>query len=161
LKGRLEWIGHCFSLPGGFRLGIRNAIFLLGILALACTGQALAQGKIRLTIESWRNDDLKIWRDPLIPAFAKKNPDIEIVLAPTAPAEYNAVLDAKLKAGTAGDLLACRPFDKSLAIYNAGELVPLNDLPGMANFSEVAKAAWSPDESKAGDGRIQTVPVRR
>ena len=126
----------------------RFAVFLLGILALASAGQALAQGKIQLTIESWRNDDLKIWRDTIIPAFTKKNPNIEIVFAPTAPTEYNAVLEAKLKAGTAGDLVACRPFDKSLEIYNAGHLVALNDLPGMANFSEVAKAAWSTDDGK-------------
>src|SRR5215471_10791495 len=124
------------------------ATFLLVILALASVGQALAQGKVQLTIESWRNDDLKIWRDTIIPAFTKKNPNIEIVFAPTAPTEYNAVLGAKLKAGTAGDLIACRPFDKSLVIYDAGQLVALNDLPGMDNFSEVAKAAWSTDDGK-------------
>src|SRR5215471_17512623 len=126
----------------------RPPILLLVILVLASMGHAIAQGKVQLTIESWRNDDLKIWRDTIIPAFTKKNPNIEIVFAPTAPTEYNAVLDAKLKAGTAGDLIACRPFDKSLEIFNAGQLVPLNDLPGMANFSDVAKAAWSTDDGK-------------
>src|SRR5215468_6436525 len=124
------------------------ATFLLVILALASVGQALAQGKVQLTIESWRNDDLKIWRDTIIPTFTKKNPNIEIVFAPTAPTEYNAVLDAKLKAGTAGDLIACRPFDKSLDIYNAGHLVALNDLPGMDKFSKFALAAWSTDDGK-------------
>ncbi len=78
----------------------------------------------------------------------KKHPNIEVVFSPTAPTEYNAVLGAKLKAGTAGDLIACRPFDKSLEIYNAGQLVALNDLPGMGNFSEIAKAAWSTDDGK-------------
>src|SRR6516165_12329111 len=126
----------------------RSPIFLVVILALASMGQALAQGKVQLTIESWRTDDLKVWRDKIIPAFTKAHPDIEVVFTPTAPTEYNAVLDAKLKAGTAGDLIACRPFDKSLAIYNAGQLVALNDLPGMENFSEVAKAAWSTDDGK-------------
>ena len=60
----------------------RFATFLLVILALASVGQALAQGKVQLTIESWRNDDLKIWRDTIIPAFTKKHPNIEIVFAP-------------------------------------------------------------------------------
>ena len=78
----------------------------------------------------------------------KKHPDIEVVFSPTAPTEYNAVLDAKLKAGTAGDLVACRPFEKYLEIYKDGELVALNDLPGMENFSEVAKATWSTDDGK-------------
>jgi raffinose/stachyose/melibiose transport system substrate-binding protein len=83
-----------------------------------------------------------------LPAFAKKHPEIEIAFSPTAPTEYNAVLDAKLKAGTAGDLITCRPFDKSLDVFKAGQLVPLNDLPGMENFSELAKAAWSTDDGK-------------
>src|SRR5271166_1374698 len=108
----------------------RFATFLFG-LALAGIGTIWAQGKVQLTIESWRSDDLKIWRDTVLPAFVKKHPNIEVVFSPTAPTEYNAVLDAKLKAGTAGDLIACRPFDKSLDIYNSGQLVALNDLPGM------------------------------
>jgi raffinose/stachyose/melibiose transport system substrate-binding protein len=123
----------------------------LAFVALGMTGflgSALAQGKVRLTIESWRNDDLKIWQETILPAFMKKYPGIEVVFAPTAPTEYNAVLDTKLKAGTAGDLITCRPFDKSLELFNAKHLDSLNDLPGMNNFSEVAKAAWSTDDGK-------------
>ncbi|MBV9274460.1 MAG: carbohydrate ABC transporter substrate-binding protein [Verrucomicrobia bacterium] len=122
--------------------------FWLGLLLLAGFGMDRAEGKVQLIIESWRNDDLKVWRDTIIPAFTKKHPDIEIVFSPTAPTEYNAVLDAKLKAGTAGDLIACRPFDKSLDIFNAGQIVALNDLPGMENFSKFALAAWSTDDGK-------------
>jgi raffinose/stachyose/melibiose transport system substrate-binding protein len=126
----------------------RFLTYLLGLVCLASVGGVWAQGKVQLTIESWRNDDLKIWRDTILPAFMKNHPDIQVVFSPTAPTEYNAVLDAKLKAGTAGDLVACRPFDKSLVIYNAGQIVALNDLPGMENFSDVAKAAWSTDDGK-------------
>ena len=92
----------------------RFLTFLFGLVSLAGIGSIWAEGKAQLTIESWRNDDLKIWRETILPAFVKKHPDIEVVFSPTAPTEYNAVLDAKLKAGTAGDLVACRPFDKSL-----------------------------------------------
>ncbi|HEU4741045.1 MAG TPA: ABC transporter substrate-binding protein [Meiothermus sp.] len=120
-------------------------ILLLGLVALS---PALAQNKVKLTIESWRNDDLKIWQETILPAFMKKYPNIEVVFAPSAPTEYNAVLDTKLKAGTAGDLITCRPFDKSLELYNAKYLESLNNLPGMNNFSEVAKAAWSTDDGK-------------
>jgi raffinose/stachyose/melibiose transport system substrate-binding protein len=126
----------------------RFATILFGLWSLVGTGTVWAEGKVQLTIESWRNDDLKIWRDTILPAFMKKHPGIEVVFSPTAPTEYNAVLDAKLKAGTAGDLVACRPFDKSLEIYNSGQLVALNDLPGMDNFSDIAKAAWSTDDGK-------------
>jgi raffinose/stachyose/melibiose transport system substrate-binding protein len=126
----------------------RFATFLFGLMSLAGIGTVWAQGKVQLTIESWRSDDLKIWRDTILPAFMKKYPNIEVVFSPTAPTEYNAVLDAKLKAGTAGDIVACRPFDKSLQIYDAGQLVALNNLPGMDNFSDLAKAAWSTDDGK-------------
>ena len=126
----------------------RFEIFVLGLVLLAGFEPGWGQEKVKLTIESWRNDDLKIWRDTILPAFTKKHPNIQVVFSPTAPTEYNAVLDAKLKAGTAGELIACRPFDKSLDIFNAGELVALNDLPGMGNFSEIAKAAWSTDDGK-------------
>ena len=125
---------------------MKNLVLTVSLLSVLA-GAAGAQ-KTTLTIESWRNDDLKIWRDEIIPAFEKTNPSIHIVFAPSAPAEYNAVLDAKLKAGTAGDLITCRPFDKSLNLYGAKQLVSLNTLPGLNNFDAVAKAAWSTDDGK-------------
>jgi raffinose/stachyose/melibiose transport system substrate-binding protein len=109
---------------------------------------ALAQ-ETTLTIESWRNDDLTIWQDTIIPAFEAAHPDISVTFAPSAPTEYNAALNAKLEAGSAGDLITCRPFDASLELYEAGQLADLSDLPGMENFSDVAKTAWSTDDGSA------------
>ena len=102
-----------------------------------------------LTIESWRNDDLAIWQEKLIPAFEAANPGIKVVFSPSAPTEYNAALNAKLDAGSAGDLITCRPFDASLELYNKGHLADLTALPGMENFSDVAKSAWQTDDGKA------------
>ncbi|PJF09944.1 ABC transporter substrate-binding protein [Pseudorhodobacter sp. MZDSW-24AT] len=110
-------------------------------------GPALAQ--TTLTIESWRNDDLTIWQETIIPAFNAQHPDISVVFSPTAPAEYNAVLNSKLSAGSAGDLITCRPFDASLELFNQGHLTDLTDLAGMANFSDVAKSAWQTDDGAA------------
>ena len=102
--------------------------------------------QVTLTIESWRNDDLSIWEDTIIPAFEAKYPNIHVVFAPTAPAEYNGVLNTKLQGGTAGDLITCRPFDASLELFQQGYLASLNDLPGMENFNDVAKSAWITDD---------------
>ena len=102
-----------------------------------------------LIIESWRNDDLVIWQDQIIPAFEAENPGIKLKFTPSAPAEYNAVLNSKLDAGSAGDIITCRPFDASLALYDAGHLADLSDLSGMANFSGVAKSGWSTDDGSA------------
>ncbi|SKA06127.1 ABC transporter substrate-binding protein [Consotaella salsifontis] len=117
------------------------------LLASSVLGSAsLAAAETTLTIESWRNDDLSIWQDKLIPAFEKQHPDIKVVFSPSAPPEYNAALNAKLDAGSAGDLITCRPFDASLELFNKGKLADLTSLPGMENFSDVAKAAWSTDD---------------
>ena len=104
---------------------------------------------VTLNVESWRNDDLAIWQQKIIPAFEAKNPGIKITFSPTAPTEYNASLNAKLDAGSAGDIITCRPFDASLDLFNKKHLADLTALPGMANFSPVAKAAWSTDDSKS------------
>jgi raffinose/stachyose/melibiose transport system substrate-binding protein len=121
----------------------RLTSLLLGTTLLAGTAQAQ---DVTLTIESWRNDDLSIWQDTIIPAFEAAHPGIKVTFAPSAPTEYNAALNSKLDAGSAGDLITCRPFDASLELYNKGKLADLTDLSVMSNFSDVAKAAWSTDD---------------
>lgn len=115
---------------------------------LAVASYAVAQDKT-LTIESWRTDDLGIWQEKLIPAFEAKNPGIKVVFSPTNPPEYDAALGAKLEAGSAGDIITCRPFDKSLDLYKKGQLADLTSLPGMDGFSNVAKSAWQTDDGAA------------
>ena len=119
------------------------------LLATTILGSAIAASAedVTITIESWRNDDLTIWQDKIIPAFEASHPGIKVQFTPSAPAEYNAALNAKLEAGSAGDLITCRPFDVSLAMYDAGHLADITGLEGMANFSPVAKSGWSTDDA--------------
>lgn len=123
-------------------------VVLTLVVALAPVSQPVsqAQDEVTLTIESWRNDDLAIWEDVLIPAFNAHYPEINVEFTPAAPTEYNAALNAKLEGGTAGDLITCRPFDLSLDLFNEGHLVSLNDLPGMEHFGAVARSAWVTDD---------------
>jgi raffinose/stachyose/melibiose transport system substrate-binding protein len=121
--------------------------FLMSSMILVGAAQASA-APVTLTIESWRNDDLAIWQDKIIPAFEKTHPGITVKFSPTAPTEYNAALNAKLAAGTAGDLITCRPFDASLQLFQKGKLTPVNGLKGMGNFSTVARTAWTTDDGK-------------
>lgn len=127
----------------------KTALKTLLLAAVAMTALAGTASAGKLTIESWRNDDAAIWKDKIIPAFNAKYPDIQVEFAPTAPKEYNAALNARLEGGTAGDIITCRPFDASLELFNKGHLAALNDLPSMANFSDVAKSAWTTDDGKA------------
>jgi raffinose/stachyose/melibiose transport system substrate-binding protein len=126
----------------------------LNLLGLALSGTALVATSamaqdVTLIVESWRNDDLILWQDKIIPAFEADNPGIKVNFTPSAPAEYNAVLNSKLQAGSAGDLITCRPFDASLALYDAGNLAALDDMEAMSNFSDVAKSAWQTDDGSA------------
>ncbi|WP_127754248.1 ABC transporter substrate-binding protein [Devosia sp. 1566] len=118
---------------------------LLASTFLGSSGLAFAQ-QTTLTIESWRNDDLPIWNEKIIPAFESAHPEINVEFAPLGPTEYNSAVGAKLEAGTAGDLITCRPFDLALAQFTQGYLAALNDLPGIENFSDVAKSAWTTDD---------------
>jgi raffinose/stachyose/melibiose transport system substrate-binding protein len=122
---------------------VRAGVAVAGLMV----GLGLAQaGSLR--IESWRNDDVDIWNSKIIPAFNKIYPDIKVEFAPSPAKAYDASLNARLDAGTAGDLITCRPFDSSLALYKKHHLDELNDLKGMENFSSIAKAAWSTDDGK-------------
>jgi raffinose/stachyose/melibiose transport system substrate-binding protein len=118
---------------------------LLGTTVRA--GTAVAQD-VNLTIESWRNDDLAIWQEQIIPAFEASHPGIKVTFAPAAPTEYNAALNSKLDAGSAGDLITCRPFT-SIELFNKGQLADLTGLAAMANFSDVAKSGWTTDDGSA------------
>jgi raffinose/stachyose/melibiose transport system substrate-binding protein len=120
------------------RLLLASALFL-------AVGPAKA-ADVTLTIESWRNDDLPMWQETIIPAFEAKHPGIKLKFTPSAPTEYNAALNSKLEGGTAGDLIACRPFDASLTLHQKGHLVPVQGLEGMKSFSALAKGAWSTDD---------------
>lgn len=125
---------------------MKTSLKLALLASTLLAGGAACAADVTLTIESWRNDDLAIWQEQIIPAFEAGHPGIKLVFAPTAPAEYNAVLNSKLDAGSAGDLITCRPFDAALELYNKGKLADLSDLAAMASFSDVAKSAWQTDD---------------
>ena len=128
---------------------MKKTTLVLALLGSSFLASSFAAAQTTLTIESWRNDDLSIWQEKIIPAFEAKHPEIKVKFTPSAPAEYNAVLNSKLDAGSAGDLITCRPFDGSLALYDAGHLADLSGLNSMANFSSVAKSAWQTDDGSA------------
>ena len=123
-------------------------LFTAALLGSSLLCPAAHAQEATLTIESWRNDDLAIWQEKLIPAFQAAHPDIKVVFSPSAPTEYNAALNAKLDAGSAGDIITCRPFDASLDLFKNGKLADLTELSGMENFSDVAKSAWTTDDGK-------------
>ena len=115
-----------------------------------CMLGALAQGTgaTTLVIESWRSDDKVLWDKVLIPAFERSHPGMALKFVPTAPTDYDTALAARLAGGSAGDIIACRPFDTSLALYRKGYLERLNGRAGMENFPASALVAWQTDDGR-------------
>ena len=102
-----------------------------------------------LTMETWRVDDQALWQQTLLPLLHKTAPDLDVKLNPVKTSEYDATLQQRLENKTAGDLIICRPYDQSLALFKAGHLVDLTDFPGMENFPSFAKSAWQTDTGAA------------
>ncbi|WP_075794683.1 ABC transporter substrate-binding protein [Massilia putida] len=127
----------------GLRLRALRRFLLLALAPLWLSAHA---GTI--VLESWRTDDRDLWESVLIPAFERKHPGISVRFAGTAPTQYDAALADRLAAGTAGDVVACRPFDVSLALYRKGYLERLNGLPGMEHFNARARLAWQTDDGR-------------
>lgn len=114
--------------------------------ALVCSSLAHAG---TLNIESWRVDDKTLWEDVLLPAFYKAHPGITVKFSPTSPPEYDSALNARLAAGTAGDLITCRPFDVSLDLFKKGHLDKLDGNAALKSFPESSQVAWQTDDGKS------------
>ncbi len=101
---------------------------------------------VTISIESWRIEDAMAWEETIIPTFEASYPNIHVEFIATAPGEYSGAVQAKLAGGTAGDIITIPPFDIALALFGAGFLAPLTDLPGLDNFESFALNGWSTDD---------------
>ncbi len=125
----------------------RQSFILPAMLALLCVLQNAVAGT--LVVESWRADDKELWDTVLIPTFQKKYPGIEMRYQPSAPTEYDASLQRRLANNSAGDLIACRPFDVSQALYRKHYLEKLDGKAGMENFPASSLEAWQSEDASA------------
>lgn len=96
-----------------------------------------------LRLETWRVEDEPRWAQHILPAFSQAHPHIKISPSLTSPTDYDRVLEQKLTSGKAGDLIACRSFDRSLELYNKGHLQDLTAMPELRKFRSHGKVAWT------------------
>ncbi len=137
---------------------MRKALSLLMVvsLLLVVTSMAAAQDDvIELTMGSWRTEDLEQW-DAIIGAFNEEFPNIQISFEPTLNTEYDASLLASLEGGSGPDLITCRPFDISLALFNREFLGEVTDIvdgatteAGDPAFGPVARSGWIADDGES------------
>lgn len=131
------------ALPESMR-ALRFPIFLI-LMSLALCSVARAQ---TLVIESWRTEDQALWDNVLLPVFHRQHPGITVKFSPTARALYDQTLATRLETGSAGDLISCRPFDASLALYTQGHLQALDGLPALRHFPASSRIAWQTDDGR-------------
>lgn len=134
-------------------------VLLAGILAAGCAAPAAPlptptpaptatasptapPPEVVLTLGAWRISSERM--NLILNRFNRVNPRITVRLEPVLSGEYDAVLDAQLKGGTAPDMFFLRSFSASQKLFNQGYLASLADLPGLAqNFEPPMLAPWT------------------
>ncbi|HUV07067.1 MAG TPA: extracellular solute-binding protein, partial [Spirochaetia bacterium] len=137
-------------------------ILLLSLMFLAGIGFAGGQKegaatqaeKVQLDFWSWRTEDTKIYND-LIAMFQKENPGISVKYSAYKTDEWNTIISAAMKGGTAPDIVHLRAYGGLEQYAAPGYLVPLDDkVPALKNFSPVALSGVTARK----DGKMYGVP---
>jgi raffinose/stachyose/melibiose transport system substrate-binding protein len=109
--------------------------------------------EVVLTLGSWRPEDVE-QMTRILAKFHEQYPTITIKFDPTSAPDYDAALEAQLKAGTGPDLMYLRSFSISRNLFNQSFLEPLNDVSGVKDHYESAMLApWETE-----DGVVYGVP---
>jgi len=110
-----------------------------------------------ITYTSWRTED-KERVDKINAIFTEEHPNIVVEFNPLIMTEYEAQLLVSLEGGVGADICQVLAHDRGLPAYDAGYLMPLNDLleekaPEILELDSSGLSAWTAD-----DGQIYAVP---
>ncbi|MEU4226939.1 extracellular solute-binding protein [Nonomuraea sp. NPDC026600] len=126
------------------------AMLALAALALAgcgSGGDSSGGGKTKLSFFSWDGEQTM---KPLIAAFEKQNPSIDIEFSNAPPvAEYISTLQTRLVSGTAADVFVIAAENKT-NLLQGGFVKDLTGKPFMANMSKFNTATYSADGKAYG-----------
>ena len=131
-------IATCYKATRSGFVGLLAACALLPWLPNIAQAQTTV-----LKLETWRIDDEPAWLNQILPAISAAHPKIKVYTQPSFPVAYDAELLTRLKQGAAGDLITCRPFDKSIALYDQGYLEDITHMPELRLFRSQNKIAWT------------------
>ncbi len=142
----------------------KNSIIILLILVFSFSGILFASGageeksnsdQVELTFSSWRTEDVPIY-DEVISMFEAKNPNIKVTYRPYKTEEYQTVLAANFKGGTAADVIHLRAYGNFEQFAKPGYLLPLTkeNVPGLVNFDSTSLAGGT----SIYDNKVYGVP---
>lgn len=112
------------------------------VFAQAQTEKEVDAG-IKLTVTSWRTDDLAAW-NRINAEFSKDYPNIIVSFEPVTATEYDSVLMASLQSGRAADIIFLRTYGVGRQIFDAGYVIPLtvDDIPNLSLLPDSAINPW-------------------
>jgi raffinose/stachyose/melibiose transport system substrate-binding protein len=117
---------------------------LLGLLFLSLLGSSLSQARAdELKLETWRTEDVWVWEHHLLPEFYQTPKSTPIEISPWVSTDFDKVLLEGFEKGTAGDMVACRPFDRSFDLFEKGFLQDITHMPELRLFRSHGKLAWT------------------
>ena len=107
-----------------------------------------ADGRVMLTMGSWRADDVAKMNN-LLAEYKKVKPNVEIAFRPTNPPDYNATLRLQLEGGTGPDLMYARSYATGQELFRSGYFGDCSDIPGVKqNFTPSNRAPWEMPDGK-------------
>lgn len=114
-----------------------SMVFAGGAQEKSGTAGAAATRKVDLTFSSWRTEDVPVYEE-IIKKFEAENPGIHVSYQPYKTEEYQTVLAANFKGGTAADVIHLRAYGNFEQFAKPGYLLPLSkdNIPNLVNFNE-------------------------
>ena len=137
-------------------LGLLIILLVTNSLSFAAGAQdsdSEKAGVVKLTMGSWRTDDVQQMK-AVLAEFTKEYPNIEIDFQPTNPPDYNATLRLQLASGTGPDVMYARSFATGEELFNDGYFADLSSLEGIQeDYDEGTRSSWL-----TADGRSFAIP---
>ncbi|CAM3423637.1 ABC transporter substrate-binding protein [Brevibacillus invocatus] len=108
---------------------------------------------VELVMYSWRPEDKEAY-EGFIAEFQKMHPHVKVNFRSFKSTEYNTILTNSLTAGSGVDILQLRPYAGAASIADAGYLLPIDDVPGVADIPQSYL-----DAARGEDGKVYGVPL--
>jgi len=122
---------------------------------LFAAGQSEKTEAVELDFSSWRTEDVAIYEE-LIAMFETENPGIKVTYKPYKTEEYQTVLAANFKGGTAADVIHLRAYGNFEQFAKPGYLMPITEdvIPEVTLYSDQSLAG----STSITDGKIYGIP---
>jgi raffinose/stachyose/melibiose transport system substrate-binding protein len=127
-----------------FRDRVTRTVLGSLLMWLSLWGLPLSMARAdELKLETWRVEDVWVWENHLLPIFYQTPKSSPIEVSPSVPMDYDKLLLEGFEKGTAGDMVACRPFDRSFDLFEKGYLEDITHMPELRLFRNQGKFAWT------------------